>query len=581
MKEWVLLEEPDPSLVQKIERGLDLPPVVAKLIAQRGFDVEGARRFLHPSLEELHDPFLLKDMELAVDRILLAIRRGEKIFIYGDYDVDGTTGTALLLRSIKELGGDCEFYIPHRLREGYGLSQEGIREIHERGARVVITVDCGVTAYEEVKFARDLVLDVIVTDHHELRSASGGLPHALAILNPKQRGDPYPYKDLAGCGIAFKLAEGLFHRIGRDPKGVYRHLDLVALATVADIVSLTGENRIYSRYGMQALEKTEKPGLRALLTVCGIGKIEINSYHIGFILGPRINAMGRLASAEDTIRLLTTKDEEEGMELAKRLDKENRLRREIEEKILEEALKEVEGMDLSKKKGIVLARQGWHEGVIGIVASRLVEKYHRPTILIALDGDRGKGSGRSIVGFHLFNALLQCGEELITFGGHEGACGLTLHVEQVESFQRKFEEVAISEISDEALKPRIFIDSEIRFREIDKSLFLALKGMEPFGPKNPRPLFLLREVEVVGHPGIVGDGHLKFRIREEGHVLSVMGYGLASYLPAIQDRRHRISLVFSLNENEFLEGRREDPTKVPPLLIAKDMKVEDSNSSQQ
>ena len=577
LKEWVVLKEPDPTLVLKLEKTLDIPPLAAKILARRGFDLDSARKFLHPDLQDLHDPFHLKNMDIAVDRVLQAIRSKEKIIIYGDYDVDGTTGTALLLRVLKDLGSNCEYYIPHRVREGYGLSREGIQTIYERGARLVITVDCGITASEEVKYAQELGMEMVVTDHHELKTGAYGdvhLPPALAVLNPKQEGDEYPFKDLSGCGLAYKLAEGLVHRMGKDSKEVLYHLDLVALATVADVVPLKGENRIFASFGMKVLENTKKSGLRALLSVSRIDKREINAYHIGFILGPRLNAMGRLASASETVRLLTTENAEEGLMLAKKLDEENRARREIEKKILEEALEKVQGTDLSEKKEIVLAQEGWHEGVIGIVASRLVEKFYRPTFLIALDGDRGKGSGRSIPGFHLYKALLKCEENLIGFGGHEQACGLTLRLDQLEGFQKSFEEVANSEITEEGLRPKIFIESEIEIKEIDNTLFQSLDQMEPFGPQNPRPLFLLPNVEVVGHPRVVGERHLKFRVRDGDRVLAVIGFGLSSFLPSIQDRKHRISFVFSLKEDEYL-GKSRGEESMPLILNAKDIRVED------
>ncbi|MCH7761444.1 single-stranded-DNA-specific exonuclease RecJ, partial [candidate division TA06 bacterium] len=492
----------------------------------------------------------------------------------------GTTGTALLLRVFHMLGGDCDFYLPHRLREGYGLSREGIKSVSEKGAKLIITVDCGITAHEEVKIARELGMEMVVTDHHELKTGAYGdvhLPPALAVLNPKQEGDEYPFKDLSGCGLAYKLAEALVHRMGKDSKEVLYHLDLVALATVADVVPLKGENRIFASFGMKVLEKTKKSGLRALLSVSKIDKREINAYHIGFVLGPRLNAMGRLASASETVRLLTTENAEEGLMIAKKMDEENRARREIEKKILEEALEKVQGIDLSEKKEIVLAQEGWHEGVIGIVASRLVEKFHRPTFLIALDGDRGKGSGRSIPGFHLFKALLKCEENLISFGGHKQACGLTLRLDQLEGFQKSFEEVANSEITEEGLRPKIFIDSEIEMKEIEKNLYQTLVQMEPYGSQNPRPLFLLRNVEVVGHPRVVGERHLKFRIRDGDRVLAVIGFGFSSFLPSIQDRNHRISLVFSLKEDEYLRERRGDDS-TPLLLVVKDMRIEDVKS---
>jgi single-stranded-DNA-specific exonuclease len=577
MKDWIVKEDPDISLVQKIEQGLDLPSKAAKILALRGFELEGARKFLNPSIKDLHDPFLLKGMDIAVDRIILGIQNQEKIVIYGDYDVDGTTGTALLLRVIKSLGGNCDYYLPHRLHEGYGLSSEGVQQVHERGANLIITVDCGTTAFDEVVLANKLGMDVIVTDHHELSSGADKtpLPPAVSVINPKHAEDQYPYKDLSGCGLAYKLAEGLFLKAEREPRDLYYHLDLVALATVADIVPLTGENRVFTKFGIKSLEKTRKPGLRALLSVSGIDRKEINAYHIGFVIGPRINAMGRLASAQESVRLLMTEDEEEGLQLAKELDKENRLRREVEEKILEEALVLMNEIDLSGKKGIVLAQEGWHEGVIGIVASRLVDKFHRPTILISLEDHRGKGSGRSIPGFHLFNALQKCGDDLISFGGHKGACGLNLKLDQLEGFRKRFEEVANKEISEDSLRPKIFIDSEIEISEIDHTLMQALKLMEPFGLRNPRPLFVLRNVEVVGHPRIVGDGHIKFRIRENARVLTVMGFGLGDFLPQIQHRKQRLSVVFSINEDEFLRERREEPSQIPLLLQAKDLRIEE------
>jgi len=547
---WEFLPQADFSLTQKLVSELSLPEVVAKILASRGIKTSlEADRFLKPKLSELYDPFLLKDIDKGVNRVIQALKENQKIMIFGDYDVDGITATSLVFLVLNRLGGDVSYYLPNRLIEGYGLSEEGIVEAEKRGAQLLITVDCGVTACKEVDFANSKGIDCIITDHHE---PSDVLPNAYAIIDPKQKDEEYPGGELSGVGVAFKFAQALYRKLGQDESELEEHLDLVALGTSADIVPLVGENRVLTKFGMTQIARTTKPGLKSLIFIAGILGKEIGTGQIVYVLAPRINAVGRLGDAEKAIRLLTTKNHELGARLARELDEDNRRRKHIDETTLEEALKMIEkNTDLSSDKVIVLSSSSWHQGVIGIVASRLVERFHRPAILIAIDGDEGKGSARSIPEFHLHDALRECKEFLLKYGGHKYAAGLSILPENIDCFREKLKMITDKKLKDEDLVPKITIDSELELEGIDHKLVDMLELFSPFGPQNLRPVFITKSLEVFGEPYIVGNNHLRFKVKKNDKVFDAIGFGLGDWAKPLSMKKIKIDLVYVVGKNEW------------------------------
>lgn len=547
-QKWVLAIDPPDELVNEIARQIDLPRPIIRILINRKIDtVEKVNSFAEPRLEDLSDPFLLKGMAEAIQRITDALRENEKILIYGDYDVDGITATSLLFLVLNRLGAQVDFYLPNRLTEGYGLTREGILEAEQRGINLIITVDTGITAVEEVDFASSHGIDCIITDHHE---TGDQVPEACAIVNPKQDGCLYDKAELSGVGVAFKLAQALYIRLGQDVSELEEHLDLVALGTSADIVPLLGENRIFTRFGFRQIARTTKPGLKSLAFVSGLMGKEIGTGQVVFVLAPRINAIGRLGDAEQAIKLLTTRDEQLAAKIARKLDSENRRRKTIDEVTLKDAIAQIDKVcDLENDKAIVLSSEGWHLGVIGIVASRIVERYHLPTILIAVDNGEGKGSARSIPGFHLCEALKECENTLIRYGGHKYAAGLTIKPENIEEFRKRMIEVSGRILSAEDLISKLFIDAEIELDQIDNGFLDKLEMFSPFGPMNMRPVFLTRNLEVVGQPYQVGRNHLKMKVRKGGAVFDVIGFGFGDLVRPLSMRAGTVDMTYVIEYN--------------------------------
>jgi len=542
-KVWRFKKE-DQTLREALAKELGISSVTAQMLINRNvLTLNEAERFLKCSFEFLHNPRLMKDMDKAVNRIREAIVKKEKIVIYGDYDVDGISGVTLLVSVFKRLKSDVSYYIPNRLEEGYGLNKPAIKAAKKKGASLIITVDCGIGACKEVEYANKIGLDVIVTDHHEI---IGTLPEAFAVINPLQADCPYPFKHLAGVGVAYKLAEALAEE---KSIRVAEYLDLVALGNVADIVPQTGENRILTRYGLIELNQTNKVGLKALMKVSGLSGKQILSGHIGFMLGPRINASGRIGSPELSVKLLLTKDKKEAEELAVRLDKENRFRQSLGNKILQSALKKVEEeVDLKKEKVIVLSSEDWHKGVIGIVASRLTEKFYKPTILIATSKGMGKASGRSIDNFHLLEAVKKCKRYLVNFGGHEGACGLTIEEKNIKAFKRAFNEASSELLSEDILKPKIDIDMNIPLNVLSSKLIYEIEGLSPFGPWNPKPLLSSRNLELKNSPQRIGKNGFKIWVTDQKLTCEAVGFRMAdSHLPKIKSKRVDIAYSPEIN----------------------------------
>lgn len=488
------MRQRDQSRAAALASDLGVSTIVASLLIARGHtDQEAANRFLNPSLDQLHDPDLMLGMSEAVERLLRAIDNHEPILIYGDYDVDGTTGTAVLLRALTMLGATAGYHVPHRFTEGYGIRQEALQKAAADGFKLVVSVDCGITAHEPLHWARANGLDIIVTDHH-LPDADEGAPPAYAVLNPNQRGCNYPDKNLAGVGVAFKLIHALFRARGREA-AVPGFLKMVAIGTVADVARLTGENRAIVALGLSDLPRAVNPGLRALIEIAGCGADgEMTAYDLGFRIGPRINAAGRMDAARAVVDLFQAKEAEEARRLAAHLDTRNRERMEAQREIFNRAIEEFEksGTDLSLCYAVVIAGDGWHRGVIGLAASKIAERLNRPCVVISLDGNSGHGSARSIAAYHLFDGITSCRDLLDKFGGHSHAAGLSIKREQIDEFRRRLNEHAATCLTEDDLIPAIEIDAELTPRELGFSLSQDLRALEPFGAGNPRPVFMTR-----------------------------------------------------------------------------------------
>ncbi len=567
-KRWYIKEQ-DEETQRFLSRELNISPVISQVLINRGIkDVDAADRFLHPNLSHLTPPAMMKDMEKAVGRIVKAILGHEKIMVYGDYDVDGITAVTILVTFLREVGADVSFYTPHRLTEGYGLNLEALNRIRSTGTRLMLTVDCGITDGEAIGFAQSNGMDVIVTDHHEVPDE---LPPAYAILNPKQKGCGFPFKSLAGVGVAFYLVIALRAKL-RD-MGFWRHnkvpnlkeyLDIVALGTIADIVPLISENRILVKFGLEQLTVSSRPGIIALKEVSGLRDTVITSGMVGFRLAPRINAAGRLSRADDGVRLLTTRDLTEAKEIAMVLDSENTKRQRIEERIVKKAKDIVESDErILCGRSITLASHDWHTGVIGIAASRLVEEYYRPTVIISLQRGRGKGSARSIEGFHLYHGLMGCAHLLEGFGGHKYAAGLTIDEKNIPAFQNIFEEIVKNELSEEDLIPKIHIDRSITLGDLTWEFLNELKALSPFGASNPEPTFCSSMLSVLGSR-VVGNDHLKLKVKEDDILCDAIGFNMgknppspgrqikAAFVPQINDWRGTRTIQLRLKDIEVV-----------------------------
>ncbi len=545
---WGLHPRRSVERAAELAGALGAPLPVAHALVNRGLDThEKARRFLEPALEDLHDPREMHDLERAAARILAAVAAGERIFIQGDYDVDGITSTFLLHSVLEQLGARLEYRIPHRIRDGYGLTLEAIDEAKRRGCTLVVTVDCGITAHAAVARAREHGIDTVVTDHHEPQAT---LPEALAIVNPLRPGCAYPFKSLAGVGVTFKLVERLLQgRGGLDRAREY--LDVVALGTIADVVPLVGENRILARLGLDQLNLGRRLGLRALIDVARLSDKRISSGQVAFVLAPRINAAGRMGNAEQGLRLLMARDASEARACAESLEEDNRRRREYDETVLLEAVRDVETkLGYPNCSSILLWSEKWHPGVIGIVASRLVERFQRPTVLVALDGGRGRGSGRSLPGLDLTRLLDGCTDLLEAHGGHAFAAGLTVREDNLEPLRARMEQLVSGMYRPEQFQARLDVDTEVRLAECDDDLVGWLERMAPHGLDNPEPLFQIRDVAVANVVRVGKDKHVRFSARESGCEVEAIGFGMGELAPALM-RAGRADLAFVPTRNEW------------------------------
>ena len=533
-------KDPNPQTQRELSDGLKIHPIVAQLLINRNItDRKEAEQFLCADLSHLHDPFLIKDMEKAVARIRHAQKNKENVLIHGDYDVDGVTSSAMLYELLTAMGINVLTHIPHRMDDGYGLNH-GIAKIAKaQGVGLLIAVDCGITAYDEVEAIKNEGIDVIIIDHHE--PAHKRIPKALAIINPKQNDCNYPFRDLASVGLVAKLTQAMTGTI--DPE----ILHMAALGTITDVAPLRGENRIFVKAGLPTISQTKNIGLQALMEVARIdGKKKISPYHVGFILGPRINAAGRMDTAHTSLDLLLAKDPIKALALAKALERHNNARQKTQREIVQQALEMIDQeINFNNEKVIVLSREGWHKGVLGIVASKIAERYYRPAVVISLEEGIGTASARSIEGFHLHDALANCSDWLEQFGGHEGAAGLTIKEENIDPFRRGINKLADRLLELKKLTPVLAIDCEIPLNTVNMELAQIVESMEPFGEANPAPIFCSRKLDVVGYPRIMGRDTLKFWVTDGQTSISAVGFGMADEADLIRQGKP-IDLAYEL-----------------------------------
>ena len=549
---WDLQSCDDPA-TERLAAALRIAPIVARLLCQRGLtDPEEAQRFLNPSLDHLHDPLLLADMRVAVDRIMAAIERRERIAIHGDYDVDGITSTVILRRALELLGADVAHFIPERLKDGYGLQPAAIERLHADGVALIVSVDCGIRGGDAARRARELGVDLIITDHHE---PDAELPPALAVINPKRHDCSYPDKNLAGVGVALKLVQAICRRADREA-WMPGFMKVAAIGTLADVVPLVGENRVIAKLGLDLLTRgPHKIGLRSLLDISGLTGKTIDSYHISFLLAPRVNAAGRMSTPDIATRLLLAADEamaEEVRQLAMTLDGENLKRQEEEADILAAAKKIVQtDPDIGARSVLVVAGDGWHRGVIGIVASKLVDTFHRPAIVLSVEDGVAHGSCRSIPKFDMLGALEQCARLFIRFGGHKQAAGLALDASRIRELRLAINAVADEILGPEDLMPRLRIDGDLTFRGITGDVAYGVASLAPFGAGNPRPVFAARRVEIIDGPRMLKERHLKMALKQDGRIFRAIAWRAAERHDYLTEHKAALDVAFSLDQNQY------------------------------
>ncbi len=519
-KKWQYYQQ-NKELVKQISENHNISTLLAQILINRNIvDDSQIDIFLQPKRNDFHDPFLMLDMEKATDRIMQAIKNKEKTIIYGDYDVDGITSITVLKKFLQERGLETDYYIPNRLEEGYGLNVDAIQEIAQKKYKLMITVDCGVSGIEEIKLANSKGIETIVTDHHEQLDE---LPAAYAIINPKRRDNTYPFRGLAGVGVVFKLIQAISKKLGLDEKEYLKYLDIVCIGTISDIVPLIDENRVIAKLGLMLVECTKNIGLKELISETKYKNID--STMISFAIAPRINACGRMGKQEEALQLFLTENLEEAKEITKKLERYNSERQETEKNIFEQAIEKIETENLKELNSIVLASENWHHGVIGIVASRITEKFYKPTILICIEGDEGKGSGRSVPGFDLHQALVDSSQFLKKYGGHEMAVGLSLEREKINDFKKYFEEISKAK-NVKQLIPVINIDCEITKKELNKKTIEQIKLLEPFGEKNKQPLVIYKNLKITSIRSLSEGKHLKLMLKDDNEIVNAIGFNL-------------------------------------------------------
>ena len=546
-KRWTIQSD-DKEQTELLQKTLNIHPVLCKILSQRGIDsFDKAKDFFRPQVTGLHDAWLMKDMDKAVERILSAINNREKILVFGDYDVDGTTSVACMYQFLKKLTSNLDFYIPHRYREGYGVSKAGIDFAKDNGFTLIISLDCGIKSVDLIGYAKNLEIDFVVCDHH---MPDNELPPAIAILNPKQKDCNYPYKELCGCGVGFKLMTALADKLNLPDKSFHEFLDLVAVAIAADIVPMTGENRILAFHGLKKANENPNNGIKALSQLSGL-RGELHISNLVFMIAPRVNAAGRMDDANKAVQLFIAETYEQALHYAEMLHSDNTDRKEADINTTEEALALIqENEQWAQNKSAVLYQPHWHKGVVGIVASRVIEHYYRPTIILTKSGEFAAGSARSVPGFNLYEAIHACKEHLLGYGGHFAAAGMTLETEKIDAFRKKFEEVVASTIHPNLLIPEIVIDAEISFRDITWPFYNILCQMEPFGPENLRPVFIVKNVTDTGYSKVVKEQHLRFSVRQNGVTFTGIGFNMAEKYNLMINKLP-VDIVFKIDVNEW------------------------------
>lgn len=546
-RRWKIAEA-DAKKIEALQEALKISNAICGILVQRGIDdFTRAKTYFRPQWADLHDPWLMKDMQKAVDRLFTAFSNKEKILVFGDYDVDGTTSVACMFRFLCKIYDPAllDFYIPHRYREGYGVSKMGIDYAKENNFSLIVSLDCGIKSVELIAYAKTLGIDFIVCDHH-LPDAE--LPPAAAILNPKQQDCPYPYKELCGCGVGFKLITALTQNLNLEEEHYKEYIDLVAVAIAADIVPMTGENRVLAYYGLQKINEAPNPGIRALIHLGNIQK-KLSINNVVFVIAPRVNAAGRMDDARKAVQMFLEDDYPKALGYAEMLHSDNSERKEADKEITSEALAMINAdPSLQHKKTTVVFREHWHKGVVGIVASRLIETYYRPTVVLTKSGDIAAGSARSVPGFNLYEAIHACREHLLGYGGHFAAAGLSLLPERVEAFAAKFEETVSATIPEHLLVPEITVDAVIRFKDINTGFYSIICQMEPFGPENMRPVFVAERVLDTGYSKVVKEEHLRFVVKQDNISFTGIGFNLAGKFPLLSKP---FDMAFTLDENEW------------------------------
>lgn len=546
---WTIAPPPPEELVRQLSDELTISSSLVSVLINRHIDTfEKAKLYFRPTIEQLHDPFLMDGMHIAVERLLQAREQKEKILVYGDYDVDGTNGASMLHMFFKEIGCESSYYIPDRLTEGYGISQAGVEFAKKEGFTLLVAIDCGITALAQVAYARQIGVEVIICDHHE---PAEEIPNAVAVLDALKPNCRYPFKSLCGTGVGYKFIQAIARTLGQESI-VEKYVDFVALATTADIVPLVDENRIFVRLGLERINTNTRPGIRALLEGAGLKIGQITTGQIVFALAPRINAVGRLGDAKRAVELLISEDYHSSIEFARVLEQENLNRRKIDENVFEEAKSLVD--EYFQKYGdgaIVMHQEQWHPGVVGIVASRMVERYYRPAVMMTTVEGVAKGSARSISGVNIHQALKAVEDKLLQFGGHKYAAGVSVDLDRIDEFRDAFNAVIKEMLNDELLTPEIHIDSEIDLAELTPKYLRVLKQFAPFGPQNMRPTFLAKQVEVIGLPRIVGKDHLRFKVKKNGITFDCIGFGLGGMMEKVKANQKSLDVVFTIDENDF------------------------------
>jgi single-stranded-DNA-specific exonuclease len=564
-KRWKI-KEPDEQKVQVLADALKINPVISRILVGRGIEsFEEAKKYFRPDISQLHDPFLMKDMNLAVERIFRAIERKEKILVFGDYDVDGTSSVAMMVQLLRKIYDpvNIDFYIPHRQREGYGVSKAGIDFAKKNAFSLIVSVDCGIKSIDLVAYAKANGIEFIICDHHLPDII---LPEAIAILNPKQRDCPYPYKELCGCGVAFKLITALCKKLNLPEENYLVYLDLVAIAIAADIVSMTGENRALCFLGLKKINENPNNGIRALMTLSALATpASITS--LVFTIAPRVNAAGRMDDARKAVLMFVAHEYEEALLYANLLHADNSDRRETDSSITEEALALIESDEiLRNRKSTVLYQSHWHKGVVGIVASRLIEKYYRPTIVLTQSGAFASGSARSVPGFNLYEALHACREWLLGYGGHFAAAGMTLEPENIERFSKKFEEVVSKTIEPRFLIPELEIDAVVRFSDIDFQIYRIIEQMEPFGPENCKPVLSSHGVVDTTHSRLLKEKHIRLLVKQNDIIFSGIAFNMADKWPLVQSGQP-LDIVYTLDVNDW-NGQKNLQLKILDIKVS-------------